>query len=257
MVSPSHHDGRSSGSRTGTHSTVPRSALAAPSRCWCIATGLLRICSEAAIARVIHLLTDQIGAMDLETYVGGITTLAAVPITWLLTNLTTARANTNADRVQLQNAADALLVAVVDIRGAVTTNHMLRESRLQRCVTVGMAGVAFASGIARATGSDRRRALVGSGDVIRLLARERHSANLSLERLSPMMSRVAAAAAPLLHHQNSAVSTTAMELMDSAFDVDNPDRLDAAVDAFGQAIRVATAPPRTLWARLRGTRAAS
>jgi hypothetical protein len=190
--------------------------------------------------------------MDFNTLIGGATTLVAVPLTWWLARLTAARANADADRATLQNQAGALMVAVADIRGAATTNHLLRESWRQQLGTIGMVALAFVGGAARAIGSEHQRALAGAGDAARLLAQERHHANLAADRLPPLISRVAATAYPLLSHPDAAVAAATNELFEAAYDVNNTARIDEALVAFGAAVRAAAAPPRSLWARLRG-----
>ncbi|MFE2090678.1 hypothetical protein [Streptomyces sp. NPDC059460] len=195
---------------------------------------------------------------DLEFWLGvygGAATLAAVPFTWWITERTKRRATEDADRAALRDQADRLIVAVSDLRGAAITNQLLWESPRERFSTFVLALAAFAGGAARTNGPDLRRALAGAGDFARLLVIERSESKAAAARLSPLLTQVAACAAPLVRHPDPDVTATAEELLAAVQHVDDEARLDAALAAFGRAAREATTPPPTLWARIRSRRA--
>ncbi|GGR46292.1 hypothetical protein GCM10010219_59880 [Streptomyces netropsis] len=63
-----------------------------------------------------------------------------------------------------------------------------------------------------------------------------------------------AAAAPVLSHPDARVAAATGRLMEAVREVENPERLRAVLEAFGQAVRDSlTAPRRRLWRRWRRT----
>lgn len=61
----------------------------------------------------------------------------------------------------------------------------------------------------------------------------------------------------MMRSPDEAVAATAEQLLGACGDVENTERLEAAREAFGQAVRAATAPRLSWWARRRAARASS
>ncbi len=70
------------------------------------------------------------------------------------------------------------------------------------------------------------------------------------------LTRAATAAAPLMRCSDPAVVSATEQLLNAVADVENTARLEAALEAFGQAVNAATTPQLSWWARRRATRAA-
>ncbi|MFH8294942.1 hypothetical protein [Streptomyces sp. NPDC018059] len=184
-------------------------------------------------------------AIKLDVLVGAGTTLLAVPLTWWLSTATTARANAAAERAQVRDQADALLVAVAEVKAVAITNHQTTESRRQRIATHGLAQMAFWGGVARTQGSGWRRVGGGGGELARWLAQERHEERRNLTGLPPVMTRIYATAAPLLRHPDPQVIATTSTLLDAVSELSDEARLEAALHAFGQVVQAAAATPPT------------
>jgi cysteine sulfinate desulfinase/cysteine desulfurase-like protein len=108
-----------------------------------------------------------------------------------------------------------------------------------------------------AGGADGLSGLVGLGQAAELLSRERRTAKQTVAAVREPLARVAAAAAPLMRCPDPAAAAPTEQLLNAAGEVENTVRLEAALAAFGQAVREATAPRRSRWARRRAARASS
>ncbi|MBD0844742.1 hypothetical protein [Streptomyces sp. TRM68416] len=164
----------------------------------------------------------------------------------------TARARNRQDQQEeigaLRVQADALTVAVAELRGAAAANRLLWDGPAERARSFLLATLGFFGGAALARiagGSDHLSAQVGMGQAADLLSRDRRASK---------QNAAAAAAAPLMRSTDAAVAATTEQLLNACGDVENTERLEAALEAFGQAVRAATAPRLSWWARRRATR---
>ncbi|MDP9612789.1 MULTISPECIES: hypothetical protein [Streptomyces] len=69
------------------------------------------------------------------------------------------------------------------------------------------------------------------------------------------LARAATAAAPLMRYPDPAVAAATEQLLNACGDVENTVRLQAALEVFGQAVRAATTPRLSWWARRRAVQA--
>ncbi|AWN30024.1 hypothetical protein DKG71_31105 [Streptomyces sp. NEAU-S7GS2] len=179
--------------------------------------------------------------------------VVAVLAAWL-----TSRSRNRQDRQEeigaLRVRADAMTVAVMELRGAAAVNRVLWEGPAVRGGTFLLAVLAAAGGAARARitgGSDVQCGLVGFGQAAELLSRERRATKQTADAVREPLTRAATAAAPLMRCSDPAVVDATEQLMNAVADVENTARLEAALEAFGGAINAATAPRLSLWARWR------
>ncbi|MCF3172858.1 hypothetical protein IPZ61_05930 [Streptomyces sioyaensis] len=190
-------------------------------------------------------------AINLDALIGGGTTLLAVPLTWWLSTVTTARANARAERDQTRSQADALLTVIADLKAVTAANHVTTESLRQRLATHCLAQMAFWGGFARTGGPMWRRVGTGGGELARWLGQERHEERRNLTGLPPLLTRVFATAAPLLRHPDPQVTAATEELIATVNgDLSDQARLDAAMRTFGQAVQHAVTPRPSWWAQL-------
>ncbi|MGW2331699.1 hypothetical protein ACWC5C_38945 [Streptomyces sp. NPDC001700] len=180
----------------------------------------------------------------------------AVLASWLTTrarNRQEQQAEIGALRVQ----ADAMTVAVMELQGAAAANRLLWEGPAERARTFLLTMLAFAGGAARARiagGTDMQSGLVGFGHAAELLSRERIVTKQTAAAVREPLTRVATAAAPLMRCSEPAVVTATEQLLRATGDVENAARLEAALEAFGQAVNAATTPRLPWWARRRAGR---
>ncbi|MEU0659420.1 hypothetical protein [Streptomyces lavendulocolor] len=140
-------------------------------------------------------------------------------LTWWLTTRARNRQDQARKREALRKRADALMVAVSDLRAAGAAKQMLWETLVERGRTVLLAGLACVGGTARARivgGTDVRSGLAGPGRGAELLAQERIVSKQAAAALREPFTRIAAAAAPLLRCLDPALVTAAEELMNAA-----------------------------------------
>ncbi|MEU4489990.1 hypothetical protein AB0H94_34800 [Streptomyces purpurascens] len=184
--------------------------------------------------------------------------IIAVLASWLTTrnrNRQDQQEEIGALRVQ----ADAMTVAVVELQGAAAANRLLWEGPAERARSFLLATLAFFGGAAHARiagGTDVQSGQVGMGHAAELLSWERRASKQTAATVREPIARVAAAAAPLMRYPDPAVAATTEQLLTACGDVENTERLEAALEAFGQAVRAATAPRPSWWARRRAARAA-
>ncbi|MER7967751.1 hypothetical protein ABTX35_01830 [Streptomyces sp. NPDC096080] len=183
----------------------------------------------------------------------------AVLASWL-----TVRARNRQDQREeigaLRVQADAMTVAVAELQGAAAANRLLWEGPAERARSFLLATLAFFGGAARARiagGTDAHCGMVGMGQAAELLSRDRRASKQSAAAVREQLARVAAAAAPLMRFPDAAVAAATEQLLGACGDVENTERLEAAMEAFGQAVRAATAPRLSWWARRRAARASS
>jgi hypothetical protein len=175
---------------------------------------------------------------------------------WWLANKSRDRADREAEKAALRGQADALIVAVVDLRHAAATNRILWEGPAERARSFLLALLAGAGGVARAQafgGSERLNITAGLGSAAEMLAGDRRASKEHTARVREPILRLATAAAPLLRHTDASVATAANGLVTAAFaEVENPTRVEAALEAFEGAVRSVLQPSPSVWARLRG-----
>ncbi|PNG22329.1 hypothetical protein [Streptomyces cahuitamycinicus] len=192
-----------------------------------------------------------------EALVNGVVALAGGLVIWRLTNRSRDRADQQTELATFRERADALIVAVVDVRAAADLNHRLWERPWEQARFLAVAAFAAVGEGARVRalgGSDRHMFAAAGGAAAQLGLREIHANKTSLAALREPLVRVHEAAAPFLRHADQRVVTATNELLAAVGDIKDRTRLEAALAAFGQAV-VAVADPRpSLWARLRSRR---
>lgn len=177
----------------------------------------------------------------------------AVLASWL-----TSRARNRQDQQEeigaLRVQADAMTVAVAELQGAAAANRLLWEGPAERARSFLLATLAFFGGAARARiagGTDLQSGQVGMGQAAEILSWDRRASKQNAAAVREPIARVAAAAAPLMRYPHAAVAAATEQLLNACGDVENTERLEAAMEAFGQAVRTATAPRLSWWARRR------
>ncbi|MFI9052437.1 hypothetical protein [Streptomyces sp. NPDC053427] len=174
---------------------------------------------------------------------------------WWLANKSRDRADREAEKATLRAQADALTVAVLDIRHAAATSRILWEGPAERGRSFLLAALAYAGGAAHAQaagGSDRLSLTAGLGNAAEILAGDRRASKEHTATVREPLLRLATAAAPLLRHPDADVATAANELADAALtETENATRIEAGLGAFERAVRAALQPQPSVWARLR------
>ncbi|MFF9192620.1 hypothetical protein [Streptomyces rochei] len=170
---------------------------------------------------------------------------------WRLANLTRDRADRAAEKERLRSQADALTVAVLDLRHAAATNRILWEGPAERGRSFLLTLMSYAGGVARAQAlgaSDRLALTAGMGNAAETLAGDRRAVKQHVATVREPVLRLATAAAPLLHHQDATVASTAAELTTAALaEGEDTVRVDAALTAFESAVRAALEPAPSRW----------
>ncbi|MFG3132967.1 hypothetical protein ACGFZU_35365 [Streptomyces tendae] len=170
---------------------------------------------------------------------------------WRLTNLSRDRADRAAEKESLRTQADALTVAVLDLRHAAATNRILWEGPAERGRSFLLALMSYAGGVARAQAlgaSDRLALTAGMGNAAETLAGDRRATKQHVATVREPVLRLATAAAPLLRHQDATVASTAAELTTAALaEGEDTARVEAALTAFESAVRAALEPAPSRW----------
>ncbi|MEV5523693.1 hypothetical protein AB0N43_24930 [Streptomyces pseudogriseolus] len=177
----------------------------------------------------------------------------AVLAAWL-TNRSRNRQEQQAEIGALRVHADAMTVAVMELQGAAAANRLLWEGPAERARTFLLTVLAFTGGAARARiagGTDVQSGLVGFGRAAELLSRERVASKQTVAAVREPLTRAATAAAPLMRSSDPAVVTATEQLLNALSDVEDTERLEAALEALGRAVNAATAPRPSWWARRR------
>ncbi|GHH63453.1 hypothetical protein FHS35_002098 [Streptomyces umbrinus] len=201
----------------------------------------------------MHKLLDVV-ADHADTIVQILGAISVALLTYWLTTRSRDRADKEAAKATLENQADALIVAVADVRVAAAANRILWEGPASRGRSFLLALLAGAGGTARgrvAGGSDGLSFAIGLGEVAHLLSRERRAVNQAIATVREPLLLLATAAAPLQRHSDAAVAEATAAVMAAATDIENTAGVAAAVESFGQAVRAALQPPATRWARIR------
>ncbi|MFF4391840.1 hypothetical protein ACFY0G_34445 [Streptomyces sp. NPDC001552] len=187
-----------------------------------------------------------------------VSTLASGAVIAVLASWLTSRARNHQERQAeigaLRVQADAMTVAVMELQGAATANRLLWEGPAERARSFLLTVLAFTGGAARARiagGTNVQSGLVGFGQAAELLSRERVASKQTVAAVREPLIRAATAAAPLMRSSDPAVVTATEQLLNALSDVENTARLEAALEAFGQAVNAATAPRLSWWARRR------
>jgi hypothetical protein len=190
----------------------------------------------------------------MDTLVNGVIALGSGLVIWYLTNWSRDRADHQAELATFRERADALIVAVVDVRASAAMNSRLWEHPwevLRLMFLAACAGSGEAARVRALGGTNRDMVAAGLGEVARMSLRETHASKTALAALREPMIRVHETAAPFLRHADERVVEATNELLEAVGDVKNSARLDAALAAFGRVV-VAVAEPRpSRWARLR------
>ncbi|MFE1206423.1 hypothetical protein ACFW5V_32570 [Streptomyces sp. NPDC058762] len=179
--------------------------------------------------------------------------LGVALLIWHLTNRSRDRGDRQAELAATRAQADAFIVAVADVRAAAALNQQLWERPLERWRIMGLVALTVAGEGTRARiagGTERQAIAAGVGAAAQIGHRELHANKAALTALRDPMVRVAAAAAPLMHHADEQVRTTVDEVMTALSNIKNTRRLDTALEAFGQAVATATEPAPSRWTRI-------
>ncbi|MFD7409733.1 hypothetical protein ACFV7R_45730 [Streptomyces sp. NPDC059866] len=176
-------------------------------------------------------------------------------LAWRLANLSRDRADREAEKATLRAQADALTVAVIDLRQAAATNRILWEGPAERGRSFLLALLSYAGGVARAQAlgaSDRLALTAGLGNAAETLAGDRRASKEHIATVREPLLRLATAAAPLLRHQDENVAAATNALTAAALaEAEDTTRVETALAAFENAVRAALEPTPSRWARLR------
>ncbi|AKN68726.1 hypothetical protein QR97_01925 [Streptomyces sp. PBH53] len=196
------------------------------------------------------LLHYLVRAVELLGVVGFATTLLA----WKLANVSRARQARQDEQAALEKQADTVIVAVADLRAVASMNRTLWERPLERLTAVGLAAVTFHAGRAGARimgGTEWLSQAVGMGAAAQLIAREVHANKAAVAAVREPLKHVTEALAPLVRHPDQRVATTAEELLAATSAILDHAQVEAAIAAFGEAVRAAVQPVPSRWSRLR------
>ncbi|MFE1444330.1 hypothetical protein, partial [Streptomyces sp. NPDC058739] len=203
----------------------------------------------AAVNTLLEALAGQIDAM-----VNGVIALGGGLVIWRLTNWSRDRADRQAELNTFRQQADALIVAVADVRASADMNHRLWERPWEQVRFMALAAFAAVGEGARVRalgGTEQQMFAAAGGAAARLGLSEIHANKTALAALRGPLVRVHEAAAPLMHHADQRVVETTNELLTAMGDISNTAGLEAALAAFGQAVRAASEPRPSLRVRLR------
>lgn len=199
--------------------------------------------------------------MTSEFITGAATAIASSAVTGAASlaigAFTKKRAGAKADRETVRAQADALIMAVTDLRGKAEVNRLLWGTRWEgaRSFLVAFAaGAGAMSGttlLARPQGNREEWLAIasGAGAAVDALARDRREAKRMDGELAPLIPRVTAAAAPLLRHPDQGVATATERLVKAAYNIKAKGALDRALREFGRAVVPVTTVPLRWWRR--------
>ncbi|MFF3911548.1 hypothetical protein ACFYZJ_37730 [Streptomyces sp. NPDC001848] len=179
-------------------------------------------------------------------------------LTWSVTTATKKRADAKADRATVRVQADALIVAVFEIRAMARTTKVLwggwKENGLSLLLAFAAGWGGFARTAAVTSQDDRGRQLAGAaglGAAADMVSRDRRETKRLNGALMPAMTRVMTAAAPLLRHPDPQVAAATEKLLAAVTEIEATEALDAALSEFGRAVVPVTTAPPSRWRRLR------
>ncbi|MEV7373002.1 hypothetical protein AB0O51_19285 [Streptomyces sp. NPDC090301] len=179
-------------------------------------------------------------------------------LTWWLTTRARNHQDQEREREALRGQADALIVAVSDLRMAADVSREMWSSRNATRLVFLEAGLIALGGAARARiagGTDVQSGLVGLGQSVQLVAQWGLVGRQAAAALREPFIRIATAAAPLLRCSDPAVITATEALVAATRTTEGRARLEEKLAAFGRAARAATTPPPTWQERRRARRA--
>ncbi|MEU3282752.1 hypothetical protein [Streptomyces antibioticus] len=193
-------------------------------------------------------------AGQMDTIVNGGVALASGLVIWYLTNWSRDRADHQVELAAFRERADALIVAVGDVRASAAFNRRLWEHPLEQArliIWVACAAVGESARVQALGGTNRQMLAAGLGEAARMSLRETHASKTATAALKEPMLRVHEAAAPFMRHADERVVETTNELLDAVGDIRDPARIDAALSAFGRVVVAVTEPRPSRWVRLR------
>ncbi|WP_127353900.1 hypothetical protein [Actinacidiphila soli] len=196
----------------------------------------------------------HIGSWDIGSASGYLLALVPVGVGWGLATWSTAQSQRRSDREALQKEIDAFVQAVLDLRIAGRTHDFLWAGKAERFRSFILVGVAAIAGAAQASGSEGRRMGAGFTEAVRVLAAERLSVNQSAAMLQAPLSRLTAAASPLMRSEHRTLAAATEQLLLAVENIQDEAALEEASRAFGDASQEAL--NSTWWKRLRRRRAA-
>ncbi|MEV6192917.1 hypothetical protein AB0M19_11010 [Streptomyces sp. NPDC051920] len=182
--------------------------------------------------------------------------LAAFLIAFL-TNALTNRARDRQDRAgdlaTLQAQVDAFITAAAVVRAAARTSDTIWEGPREklRATAIVILGSIGGWAIAEASGrSDNWRYVAGLRDAAQLLSREVHARKTALASVQASTVQLGTAAVPLIRHHDQRLVHAVQAVMEAAGSINNSQRFEEALRAFGQAANAALQPPPSVWARM-------
>jgi len=195
-----------------------------------------------------------------EILIGSGTTVLGAVLSWWLTNFTARRSAVAADRAVTRLQADALIVAVYELRGLVVTNQVLWDGRSARYRTWLQAAITGGGEVARAllVSDERDRdgwlpALAGIGSAVGTIGSVRLASGQAAAAVTPLLTRIISAAAPLLRHSDSGVATATAALTTAVQGQVSEAALDDAVREFGRVVARSLEPRPRWWRRRLGS----
>ncbi|MGW5658267.1 hypothetical protein [Streptomyces humi] len=144
-----------------------------------------------------------------------VVSLSTQGVTEGLTRRREARAQRAADRAELQAQSDELFAAVIALKAAGGMNDQLAggwRSRLTTLLHAVTQGAAVAAGPGQ---SARYRGLAGAGRVSEVISQWDRESAVSAAGLVAPLSRLGAAAAPLMRHPDQALADAAGNVLDT------------------------------------------
>ena len=178
-----------------------------------------------------------------EILIGAGTTAFGALLSWWLTNLASRRSEAEADRAATRMQADALIVAVYELRGLASANKVLWEGRAARTRTFLQAVVAAGGGTAQAllVAAERDREgwlplVAGFGAMADVVGGARLASSQAAAAMAPVTTRIITAAAPLLRHSDPQVVAATETLTAAVGDQVSAVALDAALRNFGRVV---------------------
>ncbi|MET8668175.1 hypothetical protein ABZV87_28050 [Streptomyces tendae] len=177
----------------------------------------------------------------------------AVLLTHWLTTRSRDRRDEAVERATLQGQVDAFVTAAAALRGASGVSDTVWENpkekrRATAIVILGAIG-GWASAEVRGR-TDAWRFAVGLRDAAQLIAREVQARKVALSALQGPTLQLMTAATPLMHHHDERLAQAVESLLAAAEDIDDLERFERELAAFGQASRAALRPPPSVWSRL-------
>lgn len=170
-------------------------------------------------------------------------TIVVAWLTWRLTEYSRDQADRKKDRAVaealLASQSEALILAVVDLQTAATTNRVLWETPWEKWRSFCLAAMAGAGGYARADTDvpQWRRFFSAAAELSRVVSTERIVTKTAAAELKTELSRLAAATVPLMRHPNADIRTATGHVLRAATNGDqDAEPLDNAMAEFSDAV---------------------